>query len=41
MRVAKPVHNAQPKPFIWTAAVSDILAKVIRARAALNNNTSN
>ncbi len=35
------VHNVKPKPFIWTAKASDILAKVTRARAALNKNTSN
>ena len=35
------VHNAKPKPFIWTAKASDILAKVARARAALNKSTSN
>ena len=35
------VHNAKPKPFIWTAKASDILAKVTRARAALNKSTSN
>ncbi len=29
-------HNEQPKPFIWTATASDILAKVARARKALN-----
>lgn len=34
------VHNANPKPFIWTAKASDILAKVTRARAALNKYTS-
>ena len=28
-------HNANPKPFIWTASASDILAKVARAKAAL------
>jgi transposase len=28
-------HNAHPKPFIWTATASDILAKVTRAKAAL------
>lgn len=28
-------HNDKPKPFIWTASASDILAKVTRARAAL------
>ena len=35
------VHNAKPKPFIWIAKASDILAKVTRARAALNKSTSN
>ena len=34
-------HNIKPKPFIWTAKASDILAKVTRARAILNKNTSN
>ena len=29
-------HNANPKPFIWTAKASDILEKVTRARAALH-----
>lgn len=29
-------HNANPKPFIWTASSTDILAKVKRARAVLN-----
>ena len=29
-------HNASPKPFIWTASATDILAKVRRARAAFN-----
>ena len=28
-------HNVAPKPFIWTAAAKDILAKVARARKAL------
>jgi transposase len=28
-------HNAHPKPFIWTARASDILAKVTRAKATL------
>ena len=28
-------HNREPKPFIWTASAKDILAKVVRARAAL------
>jgi transposase len=27
-------HNADPKPFVWTAKASDILEKVKRARAA-------
>lgn len=27
-------HNQSPKPFIWTAKASDILAKVTRAKAA-------
>jgi transposase len=29
-------HNRDPKPFIWTAKASDILAKVTRARAKPN-----
>ena len=29
-------HNQNPKPFIWTASAKDILAKVKRARAAMN-----
>jgi transposase len=29
-------HNQEPKPFIWTAKASDILAKVTRARARLH-----
>jgi transposase len=29
-------HNCHPKPFIWTAKASDILAKVTRARSKLN-----
>jgi len=28
-------HNDHPKPFIWTASASDILAKVTRAKASL------
>ena len=28
-------HNTHPKPFLWTAAASDILAKVTRVKAAL------
>jgi hypothetical protein len=34
------LHNQQPKPFIWTAKASDILEKVKRGRASLNNSTS-
>ena len=30
-------HNESPKPFIWTARAKDILAKVMRGRAALHN----
>ena len=30
-------HNAQPKPFIWTAKATDILEKVKRGKAALLN----
>jgi len=33
-------HNRQPKPFIWTAKANDILAKVKRAKANLNNSPS-
>ena len=33
-------HNANPKPFIWTAKATDILEKVTRAQAALNNRLS-
>ncbi len=33
-------HNAKPKPFIWTAKANDILEKVSRAKAALNNRLS-
>lgn len=33
-------HNQNPKPFIWTAKASDILAKVIRAKATLDNGHS-
>jgi hypothetical protein len=29
-------HNMAPKPYIWTAKATDILAKVTRARAKLN-----
>ncbi|MFN7141943.1 MAG: IS630 family transposase [Limisphaerales bacterium] len=30
-------HNDNPKPFIWTAKASDILEKVTRGRATLDN----
>jgi transposase len=33
-------HNENPKPFIWTARAADILEKVKRARATLNNRQS-
>jgi hypothetical protein len=29
-------HNRDPNLFIWTARASDILAKVVKARARLN-----
>lgn len=29
-------HNAEPKPFIWTAKAEDILEKVLRARKVLD-----
>jgi transposase len=33
-------HNRNPKPFIWTAKANDILEKVKRAKASLNNSPS-
>ena len=30
-------HNANPKPFIWTASARDILQKVIRANSRLSS----
>ena len=33
-------HNRDPKPFVWTARASDILAKVMRARARLDKSQS-
>jgi transposase len=30
-------HNDDPKPFVWRKTVDEILAKVGRARAALDN----
>ncbi|WP_459986899.1 transposase, partial [Nocardioides sp. AN3] len=29
-------NNEDPKPYVWTATAEDILAKVARARTALN-----
>ncbi|NLW86902.1 MAG: IS630 family transposase [Planctomycetes bacterium] len=34
-------HNQNPKTFVWTAKVEDIMAKVARARAVLNNVQTN
>jgi len=34
------IHNENPKPFIWTAKATDILAKVSSARASLHKVTS-
>jgi len=28
-------HNKNPRPYIWTASASDILAKITRAKATL------
>jgi transposase len=33
-------HNESPKPFIWTTKANDILEKVTRAQATLNNRLS-
>jgi transposase len=33
-------HNQQPKSFVWTAKADDILAKISRARAVLDNGAS-
>jgi hypothetical protein len=30
-------HNDNPKPFVWTAKAADVLEKVKRARAVLDN----
>ena len=30
------VHNAHPKPFVWTARANDLLEKVQRGRAKLD-----
>jgi hypothetical protein len=29
-------HNAAPKPFVWTKSAQDIVAKVHRAKVALD-----
>ena len=29
-------HNSNPKPFVWTAKVEDIIAKYRRAKAVLD-----
>ena len=34
------LHNESPKPYIWTAKASDVLAEVKRARQALDNRHS-
>ena len=34
---AVEMHNDAPRPYIWTAKATDILAKVTRARKALNH----
>jgi transposase len=31
------VHNENPKPFVWTKSVDDIMAKINRARLELPN----
>ena len=31
------LYNKNPKPFVWTAKVRDILLKVIRARCHLSS----
>ena len=33
-------HNDNPKPFIWTAKVEDVLSKVARARRVLDKSPS-
>ena len=35
--VADEHHNADPKPFVWTAQAADILEKVARGRRALKS----
>jgi len=31
------VHNENPKPFVWTKPVDEIMAKINRARLALSS----
>ena len=33
-------HNADPKTFVWTRKAGDILAQVVRAKAALDKSPS-
>ncbi len=33
-------NNADPKPYVWTATAESILAKVARARTAINQRAS-
>jgi hypothetical protein len=33
-------HNEEPQPFVWTAKAEEIIAKVSRARAALDKSPS-
>ena len=33
-------HNENPQPFVWTAKADEIIAKVSRARAALDKSPS-
>ena len=33
-------HNADPRPFVWTADLKDILPKIMRAHAALDTITN-
>lgn len=35
------INNMAPKPFVWTKSAEEILNKVNRARAILNNMQSN
>jgi len=31
------VHNENPKPFVWTKSVEEIMAKINRVRLALSS----